>query len=255
MKKIFWTLGIGLLVLIIVVAIAVGLYIGPIVKIGMEQIGPKITQVPIKVDAVDVSLLTGSAQVKGLIVGNPNGYKTPQAISVGTVLVGVDPFSVLSDKIIVHAVHVQSAEITFEGGLVSNNLSKIMDNVNSVSKNFAPKATTESGNKPAPKIEVDDFLITGAKVHASLTGLGGKEMTVPLPDIHLTDLGKESNGLTPAELTRAVLDAIISDTIKAVTSSATQLGHGAENLGKSAGKTVGQSVNKITNSIGGLFGK
>jgi len=247
MKKIFWILGIGLLALIIAVVTAVGVYIGPIVKIGMEEIGPKITQVSIKVDVVNVSLLTGTARVQGLIVGNPGGYKLPEAIKAGTVDVSVDPFSVLSSKIIVHSVQIRSPEITFEGGIRGNNLSKIMDNVNA-HKN-------EADNKPAPKMEVDDFLITGAKVHVSLTGLVSKEMTLPLPDIHLTDLGKGSNGLTPVELTRAVLDAIVSDTIKAVTHAVTEVGRGAENIGKGTGKTVGEDINRLSNSIGGLFGK
>ena len=135
MKKNFWIVVIVLIVLFIAVAIGVGLNLGPIVKIGMEQVGPKITQVSIKVDAVDVSLLTGSAKVKGLVVGNPDGYTTPQAISVGTIAVSVDPFSVMSDKFVVHSVQVESPEITFEGGLTRNNLTKILDNVNAVSNN------------------------------------------------------------------------------------------------------------------------
>ncbi len=258
MKKIFRNFGIGLLVLIVIVAIAVGMHIGLIIKIGMEEIGPKITQVSVKVDAVDVSLLTGSARIKSLKVGNPKGYKMPQAISVGTIAVSVDPFSVLSNKILVHSVRVESPEITFEGGLKGNNLSKIMANVNATAKNSGPASTNtknEAGNKPAPKIEVDDFLITGAKVHVSFTGLAGKDMTLTLPDIHLTGLGKSSNGLTPVELTREVLDVLISDTIKAVTRSIAGLGHGIQNLGKGVEKTAGKGVNKITNIIGGLFEK
>ena len=34
-----------------------------------------------------------------------------------------------------------------------------------------------AASQPAKKIEVDDFLITGAKVHVRLTDLGGQEMT------------------------------------------------------------------------------
>ncbi|MBF0504619.1 MAG: hypothetical protein HQL14_05900 [Candidatus Omnitrophica bacterium] len=251
MKSIFLYFGAGVLVLVITVLIAVGLYIGPIVKIGMEKIGPQITQVSIKVDAVDISLLTGGAQVKGLVVGNPKGYKNSQAISVGAMTVSVAPFSVLSNKIVVRRVQVKSPEITFEGGLSRNNLSKIMDNVNAQ----AQKMGVAPSNKPAPKIEVDDFLITGAKVHVSLTGLSSQGMTLPLPDIHLTDLGRDSNGLTPAELTRAVLNAIDSDTIKVVTSAVTGLASGVTSLGKQTGQTVVQSVSKVTSTLGGLFGK
>jgi hypothetical protein len=221
----------------------------------METAGPKITQVSIKVDAVNLSLLTGSARVKGLVVGNPEGYKTPQAISVGTVAVGVNPFSVLSDKIIVRSVRVEAPEITFEGNPFSgNNLSTIMKNVNAATKGGGPaptNTTTNAGAKPAQKIEVDDFLITGAMVHVNLTGVGGmdgKEATLPLPEIHLINLGKDKDGITAADLTRRMLDAITTATVKTVANNATDIGQGT-------GKTVGEGVNKVTSGLGGLFKK
>jgi hypothetical protein len=248
MKKIIWILVFGLAVLLIIVVVAIGLNLDPIIKAGMEQIGPKVAQVSVKVDAVDVALLTGSATVKGLIVGNPQGYSTPQAISVGNISVKLDPLSVTSSKIVVRSIRVESPEITFEGGLNNNNLTKIANNVNSVSNNSA-----QTANKPAPKIEVDDFLITGAKVHLYFTGLGDKEIS--LPDIHLTDLGRDSNGLTPAELTSAVMKAISSDTLSAVASTVTELGKSVKSLGQDTVKTVGASVSKITGSLGGLLGK
>ena len=164
---------------------------------------------------------------------------------------GVNPFSVLSDKIVVRSVRVESPEITFEGGLGGNNLSKIMDNVNAIAKNGGPASantTAQAGNEPGRKIEVDDFLITGAKVHVSLTGIGGKEMTLPLPDIHLTDLGKDSAGITAADLTRRVLGAITTATVKAVANATTD-------IGQNAGKAAGAGMNKITTGIGSLLRK
>ena len=126
MKKLFLSLIVVLLVLIVVGGIVGSFFLGPIVKTGMETVGPKITQVSIQVDAVNLSLLTGSASIKGLVVGNPEGYKAPQAISIGTAAVGLNPFSVLSDKIIIRSVRVDAPEITFEGNPFSgNNLSKI----------------------------------------------------------------------------------------------------------------------------------
>ena len=239
MKKILLSVVIVLAVLIVVAVMVVSFFLGTIVKTGMETVGPKITQVSVKVDAVNLSLLTGSARVKGLVVGNSEGYKTPQAISVGSAAVGVNPFSVLSDKIVVRSVRVEAAEITFEGGLGGNNLSKIMENVN---------ATAKAGNEPGRKIEVDDFLITGAIVHVNLTGMSGKEMTLPLPDIHLTNLGKGNAGITAADLTRRVLGAITTATIKVVGSATTD-------FGKGSGKAVGEGMNKITSGVGGLFKK
>ena len=253
-KRILVSMGIGFLVLIIVAAIVVGLFLDKIVKAGVERVGPKITQTTVTVDAVNLSLLTGSARVKNLVVGSPEGYRAPNAISVGLATVSVSPMSVLSDTIVVKSVRVESPDITFEGSLNGNNLTKILDNVNGVAKKGGPEPTVKTAtgtSKPGKKFEVDDLFITGAKVHGTLTLFGGKEVTIPsltLPDIELHDLGKGPEGITATDLTRQVLSEVVSGTIKAVGSDAT-------NLGKDAGKIVGEGVNKIITGIGGLLKK
>jgi len=255
-KKILWSLVILLVVLVVVAVIVVGLFLGNIVKVGVEKVGPRITQVPITLDAVNLSLLTGSAKIRGLVVGNPAGYKTPQAISVGVVAVGVNPLSVLSDKIVIRSIEVRNPEITFEGSPFSgNNLTKIRDNVSgapAASQQLSTNQTAQAAGKPAKKFEVDDFLIAGAKVHVSLSGMGGQDVTLPLPDIHLTNLGTGADGITATDLTKRALDALTAATVKAVASAATDIGKGAIKIGSGAGKTVGGDVNKITSGLGGL---
>jgi len=254
MKKIFWGIGVGLLVLVVAAAIVAGFFLNPIVKKSVETIGPEITKTAITLDAVDLSLLTGSAKVKGLVVGNPEGYKTPQAISVGTISVSVNPFSVLSGKIVVRSVIVESPEITFEGGLSGNNLSKILDNVNGTAQKGGPVSTNAAGQaKPAKKIEVDNLLITGAKIHVLLTELGGKETVIDLPEIHLTNLGKGTDGLTATDLTRRVLDEIVSATVKAITSNGANIGKGAEKWIQGAGRNGGSGLDKGLDKIKNLF--
>jgi uncharacterized protein involved in outer membrane biogenesis len=259
LKKIFWGAVLVLVVLVVIGVIIAGTFLGDIVKQGVETIGPKITKVSVKLDEVHLSLWTGSAEIKGLVVGNPEGYQTPQAISAGLIAVGVNPLSVLSDKIVVRSLHMESPEITFEGGLAGNNLSKIMDNVNAAAKNAAQTGSPVSTNataqaKPAKNLEVDDLLITGAKVHVNLTDPVGKEMTLSLPPIHLTDLGKNADGITATELTRSVLDAVVSATVKAVSNAGIR--KGAESLIKDAGKNAGAGAsNIITKGLGNLLGK
>jgi hypothetical protein len=248
-KKILLVTGIALLVLILVAVIVVGLFLGKIVKAGINTVGPKITQTTMTVDSVDVSMLTGSAKVKNLVIGNPEGFKAPSAISVGLASVSISPMSVLSDKIVVKSVRVESPEITFEGNpFGANNLKKIQDNVNAAAANFqSPLSTnqppkTAAPAKPGAKLEVDEFTITGGRIHF------GTGPTLPLPDIHLTDLGTGPDGITAADLTKQVLSEVVSGTIKAV-------GNAAVSVGKDAGKTVGADVNKITTGLGGLFKK
>lgn len=255
-KKIFWGVVIALVVLIVAGVIVAGAFLGPIVKEGIDTFGPRITKVPVGVEEVHLSLLAGSASLKGLVVGNPKGYQSPQAISAGMIAVGVNPLSVLSDKIVLRSIRLESPEITFEGSLRGNNLSQILDNVNGSAQAAAQKgsaASTGTNAAPSKKFEVDDLLITGAKVHVILTDLGGKQMTLPLPPIHLTDLGKNKEGITVADLSRSVLDAIVTATVKAVANAGTSIGKNAGKLIINTGKN--EAVSNITRGLNNLLGK
>jgi uncharacterized protein involved in outer membrane biogenesis len=273
MKKIILGIVIVIVVLVVVGVIVVGSHLGDIVKAGLERVGPRITQTSLKVDAVNVSLLGGSAGVKGLVLGNPEGYPAPSAISIGKAAVSLSPGSLLSDKIIIRSIAVHDADITFEGNpLGANNLTKLMDNVNALTPAADKTATNAPAaapgeKKPAKKLEVDDFLIAGAKVHANLTGLVNKEITLTLPDIHFTDLGKGNDGITAADLTQKVLAEITADTVKALVSAVTDLGKNVTDAAKNAVQdaangallngtnAAGQSMEKLKKGLGGLLGK
>lgn len=249
-KKILLWGGIGVVVLIIIGVMVVALTLDSIVKKGVEVVGPRIALVPVTVETVHIGVLSGTARVKTLIVGNPDGYKSPFSVSVGVAEVNLDVASALSDKIIVHSIHVESPEITFEGGFNGNNLSKIMDNLKSPPQAGGTSVTnvpvSQGGAQTSKKVEVDDFLITGAKVHVILTDFGGKEMSLTLPDIHLTDLGKDNDGLTPADLTKQVFQAITTTTVASVTSAAGNLSKDAQKLGQGA-------VQKLKSGFGNFF--
>src|SRR3989440_1939916 len=195
MKKLMIRAVIAVLVLL-VVAVGLSIYfLGSIMKKGVETVGPQITGTEIKLDSATLSLLSGSGKLKGLLVGNPQGFKSPSAIKVGSVSVGVAPGSVFSGKVHVKEVRVEAPEITFEGGLKGNNLGKLLDNVQAATGGSEKTATPE--NKAASrKLQVDDFVITGGRIDLSvdLSVLGGKSATVPLPEIHLTNLGSGPDG-------------------------------------------------------------
>jgi hypothetical protein len=172
--------------------------------------------------------------------------------------------SVLSDKIVVKSIRVESPEITFEGNpFGENNLTKIEANVNAAAASFQSPATNQPATsaapaKPGKTYEVDEFIITGAKVHGTLILFGGKEValpSLPLADIHLTDMGKGPEGITLTDLTKKVLSEEVSGVIKTVGSSAVNLGKDAVYLGKGAGKAVGAGVDKVTTGLGGLLKK
>jgi uncharacterized protein involved in outer membrane biogenesis len=259
MKKILIRICIALVVLMVLAALAVHFFLDSAVKRGVETIGPKLTKTEVKLEGVHLSLLSGSGSIKGLIVGNPDPYKTPHAISVGTAALSVKPGSLLSDKLIIRSINVESPEINFEGGLSGNNLSKILANLNDATSGpggtNVSNATPKEQKKANKKLEVDDFTITGAKLNATLTDLGGKTIPITLPTIHLTSLGTGPEGITVTELTKEIISAIEKESVRAVSSSSANIGKAAENLTKGLGKNTGGAVSNVTQGIGNLFKK
>ncbi|MCW5552766.1 MAG: hypothetical protein KIS67_11485 [Verrucomicrobiae bacterium] len=253
MKKLLMFGLLAVVILAVVVVAAVGFFLDSAVKKGVETIGPQLTKVSVKLDKVGLSLLSGSGKVNGLVVGNPEGYKTPNAINIGHASLAVSPGSLLSDKVIVKSIRVAAAEVTFEGGLSGNNLSQILDNVNAATGGDAPATGTPAEAKPGKKLQVDDFIMTGAKVNVSLTGMGGQSVTVPLPDIHLTGLGQGSEGITSAELTKVVLNEVIAVTTKVATSD--KVKELTKGVTDAATKVAGDAVDKATKSVTDLFKK
>jgi uncharacterized protein involved in outer membrane biogenesis len=254
MKKIIVRILVVAVVLILALFIVAGMFLDSIIKKGVETAGPAITKTDVRLDGVSLSVFSGKGTIKGLFVGNPAGYKTASAIQVGEATVRVKPGSLMSNKIVVESVSVVAPDITIEGGLKDNNLTKILENVQSFSG--ATTNTTQTGaQKPTKKIQVNDLLITGGRVNVSLGLLAGKSVTVPLPEIHLTDLGKNSDGITPAELAQTVMKNIIEGALSGATKAVSNIGGGVTDAAKSLGEGAKGGAEKITKGIGGLFKK
>jgi hypothetical protein len=223
---------VGALVIIIVVGVALFLDSG--IKRGVETLGPQLTKVDVKLDGVSVSLLSGTGKIKGLVVGNPAGYQTPHAVRVDAASLALTPSSIFCDKVIIKSIRIESPNIYYEIGLGGDNLRTIMNNV-SASKRF----------------QVDDIVITGAKVSVSVKGTGGLAAPITLPDIHLTNLGQGPEGITASELTKKVLSEITNSVARHAGNVIT---NGAvDSRTRAATKTAIDTVEKATKGVTDLF--
>lgn len=238
-----------IIVAILVVLAIVGLGVlfmnlGKIVKKGVETVGPEVTKTEIKLDSVMLSPFSGSGKLKGLFVGNPEGYKTPSAIKMGEIEVAVQLSSLKSDVIVIDKVAINAPEITFEGGLSGNNLKKILANVEAAT---GGPSTTEK--KSETKMKIKDLTITGGKINFSFTGMGGKSLSAPLPDLHLTNIGTDDKGATVAQVTKQVLGEVVGNVDKIAAKLITQVGE----IGKEAVKGAADQLDKAAKGVKGLF--
>jgi len=257
MKKPIVKIAIIAVVCLVVLFVVLAMSLGSIVKKGVERVGPQITKTEMKLDGAILSILSGSGTLKGFFLGNPEGYSTPSAIKVGEISVGVKPRSVIADKIHVTHVKMKAPEITFEGTLGGkNNLNQILDNVEASSRD-ADKTQTEPAG-PSKKFQVDDFLISGAivNVNVSMAMVGGRSISVPLPEIHFTNLGTGPEGVTAAELTKRILNEVTAATLKVVEKVVADAGKGVTDAARQeASKAATNVLDKATKGVGDLFKK
>lgn len=250
MKKLWVKVLLAAVLLAVLVGVLAFVFIGTIVKTGVEKVGPIVTKAPVKLESAAISVVGGSGTLKGFVVGNPEGFKTPQAIQVGTVSVSIAPGSLLREKKHVRSIKVEAPEITYEAGLKGSNIGKLLDNVSGAAKQDE-QAPTKEQQTTKTKLQVDEVVITGAKLHVAASVLGSASATLPLPEIRLSNLGQGPDGITPAELSEKVLSAVLDTATKVIAANAGKLGDGAKALGSGAA----DQLKKGASGIGDLLRK
>lgn len=250
-KKLLIIAGILVLVLVAVVVI-VAMSIGSIIKKGVEAVGPEVAKVKMTLDGANLSIVGGHGTMTGLFIGNPEGYKTESAMKVGKAHLAIAPASLMSDKIVIRSIQLEAPEITIEGGLNDNNLTQIQKNIEAFIGSPAAKAepkSGEAGSGATKKLQVDEFVLTGAKVNVALNLLGGKPLSITIPEIRLSNLGQGPEGITAADLADKLTGKLI-EAIAPVAQKAAEdlLKQGTEALKKSA-------TDAATKKLGDLFNK
>ena len=253
MKRLLY---IGGAVLILAVILLYFLYssLDSIVKAAVEKYGSEITQATVRLNSVRIELASGKGALRGLTVGNPPGFKTDRALSLGEISLQLDASSVMKDTVVIKEISISAPEVTYEFGLKGNNIDALKRNVDA----YLARGKEPSGKAASPKDEgkegkkliVEQLYIRNGKVNVSATELQGKTASVPLPDIRLVDIGKKSGGATAGELAEQVLAAIGRGAANAAVSSEIGKMIGSAKLG-----VIGEKAKESGGALQKFFGK
>ncbi len=242
-------------VIIIGIILVIGFSLNSIIKNGIETIGSKAIGAEVKLNDVSISLLSGKGQLKGLFIGNPEGFKSDSAFRLNEVRLAIDVKSIFSDRIIIEEVYIDAPDITYEKGSGGDNITAIMKNIESFAGGTEQAAQKEEGKKSeesGKKIQINSLIVKDGKINMSITALQGKKLALSLPDIHMKDIGKEKEGTTISKALQQVFAMINKNIITAVAGSVVDIGKGAEEAVRG---TVGKSVGGAVDKLKGLFGK
>ena len=200
----------GVLVVVIVAALFLAMAgLDDLVKAAVEKGGSEATQVKVTLAKAEVKLTDGKASLSGLVVGNPEGFKTDNAFELGAISVLIDPATVTDDVVIIKEVVITNPKVTYELGAGGSNIDAIKSNVERLAGGGGG-GSASSTSDDGPKVIIEHLYVRGGVVSVSATALGGKTMSSPLPEIHLTDIGKDKGGADAGEVASKIMAALTS---------------------------------------------
>ncbi|MGE0118207.1 MAG: hypothetical protein AB7S71_03060 [Dongiaceae bacterium] len=201
----------GGVVVVAVAAIVVFLFtgLGSAVKTAVESIGSEATKTTVTLNEADVSITSASGALRGLVVGNPSGFSGPHAFKLDEISVTLDPASVTGDAIVLKEVVVNAPAVAYEILASGNNIDAIRANVDAYANaQGGGGASSSSGSGSGTKLIIENLYIRNGRVDVSSNLLQGQNLGAALPEIHLTDIGKDKGGATPAEVAEQIVDAL-----------------------------------------------
>ncbi len=255
-------------VLVVVVAAVVffGLSnLGPIIKKTVNTYGPEITQTRVQLGDAGVSLFSGEVKLKNFLVGNPKGFKSPQAMKVGSIYVNVDEKSLTGNPIVIDRIEVVAPEITYERSGRDDNFNALLRNVkqrsgSGKSGSDAPKKDKTGDSGGGKKLLIRSMVIKDGRVNLTAKIMAGQTVTAELPFIELKDVGGQKEGVSPAQAFNLILAELYKQMKSPDVTAA--LGKGLEELGvtvkgvsvKGLDDKTKKQVEDVKSRVKGLLG-
>lgn len=248
LKCFLWCIALVLVSAVLIVA-TVPLWISPVSTGVANSVVPKITGTKFHIERFYVNPWTGAVRIKNVKLSNPEGFGESPAFSMTSLTLDLALTELFSNKLHVKELLIEDPFASYYSHDGVNNIDAILANVNKAlglkeeKEEEEEKETKEE--KPQMKVIIDHIRISGTKVK-----LMENDVIPPLPimTIDLTDIGKESEGVSFEEAWTALSDAFM----KGMSSVGDGLGALGGLVGDGAKGLTG-ALSEGTKNIGGTL--
>lgn len=240
--------------LIVIIAVAVGVFyfnLDKMIIAAVEKYGSEVTKTEVVLKEVDLDLKSGKGALKGFSVGNPEGFDEDHSIKLDSIAVEVDISDTSEEIIHIREIRVENPSIIYAVNQTTNNLDAIRNNVDTFLKEKGLSGgdkKDEGSDESGPKLIIDNIFINGGQVSVISPVLAGKKIDGRLPNIHMTNIGKDEGGATPGQVAAKVVNELTGKAMTVITGLGIgkNLGSLLENAGdlvlkKGVGKAAGEA--------------
>lgn len=249
-----------LLLLVLLAVLTLPLWVSPVACGVANSVVPSKLSTGFHLGQCNVNPYNGKVTVGDLQLFNPPGYSQKMAFTLARLHVNVDMSTVMSDTLVVEDIDISEVFVSYvKNDLGENNFDVILRNVNGQSPKpeaevsepateteekadvpVEPKAETTEGEKKSRKIIID-------RLHIEKVLVQWGPLTLPLPAITLTGIGRSSGGMSFENATEEIR--------KQVMARMDALGAGLSNLGDVANglsKKGAEHLDHATKAVKGV---
>jgi hypothetical protein len=210
---------------------------GVIEETGTEMLGQSVT-----VEAVSISLTSGSGEIKGLEINNPDGYTDPNAFSMEQIRLNIDLGSITGSPKRLNEFVLEAPEVYLEVTEDDRmNLEELAAHLQAKidempePEEVEEEPVTEEEAAAATLLAIDHLRIAGVQLTVRHPELKNGMRTLVLPDIDLKNVGG-TEGITGAEIGLVVVKNITKEGLKQAL---------REEVEKEAGKLIEKGLNSL----------
>jgi hypothetical protein len=270
-KKVKKVIGISFLIFALIIiagVIALFLALNSIVAEGVRTFGTQATGTRVELQSVNISPLSGSVEINGMYVANPQGCQEKNAFVLGHFYVDMKLMSLFTDKIVINNIIIENVGVNFEPSAskgsnlheIKNNIMKYcgVDKTSSGSgeiKEFeknAPVKQDAAKKNPGKTVMIKYFVIKNGTISVSLNLLK-TSVNVPMPKIEMQDIGADDNK-SAGDALQEIYDQMLKGIGPAVSGAqGIKLDSVKEDVAKATenvGKNVKDSLKSLKSSIG-----
>lgn len=245
----------GMIAICAFVIVAGILNLGPLVKHAINFYGPAITMTDVRVGDVSIALRLGRATVHEFYLGSPKGFASRETVKVKSFFIDLDEKTVAEPLVIINRVVIDRPEVTYEKLEATDNFKTILDNImQKIGADNLQERGVATPASSAKKMLIKELVIRNGTVRLVTPLLGSRQISVPLPNIEMKDVGQIEGGASPEEVCSQVLSGLYGKiTGSAVTGALNQQLKGCGLDMETAGQGAARGARDVTEKVKGLL--
>ncbi|MCF7818453.1 MAG: hypothetical protein K9M54_11290 [Kiritimatiellales bacterium] len=215
-------------------------------------------------DLLTLEPLKGLVQISNLRVGNPKGFANKNIVMLDRFMLDLDPDTLQSGTMLIRDILIEKPRIAYERQFTTDNIQSLQAFIKAATEKRKedrgeatpaqpPVAATEAAPAaPGPKVIITHLLVKDGLVKAKLSAL--PSAPIPLPDIEMNDLGKETGGTSVGEALSKIGTTLYDAIIGSVSSVTGFAGDALKGAGALTFGALGTVTGGMTDSLGASLG-